>query len=196
MPFVHVVMEPRDEESKHRISRELCDAMAECTNNSLAGTFVIFHEVPMSGYGQGLALGSRRTKQGGPSVRADYVTVKTFALADEQAYLALRSDRINPTLARQDGFVSTQLLRLDDPDGEYLLLEKWLTKGHAAAWLGSVEAQAFDEEARALITAERPTQTKGADVLHQQFGPRGGSVLDGTSEHPQAGVHAASGGRT
>ena len=58
MPFVHVIMEPRDEESKHRTGREVADAVAEGTNNRIDGVQVIFHEVPRSGYVRGTSIAS------------------------------------------------------------------------------------------------------------------------------------------
>ena len=60
MPFVHVMMEPRDDETRHRITREVSDVMAEATGNSLDGMNIIFHELPRASYGRGLALASRR----------------------------------------------------------------------------------------------------------------------------------------
>jgi|GEM_PF-4736428 len=176
MPFVHIVMEPRDEESKHRIGREVADAMAEGTNNSLDGIQMIFHEVPRPGYARGLTLGSRRPRRTEGPVRADHVSVVRLKIRDEAAYLAFRRDHSNPALARQPGFVSTMLLRLD-ASGEYLLLNKWMTKADAEAWTGSAEHKRFEQEVAAAAGVERLDRQQ-ATLLHQVFGPTGGKVIE------------------
>ena len=182
MPFVHIVMEPRDEESKHRIAREVADAMAEGTNNSIDGIQTIFHEVPRPGYGRGLSLASRRPRGTNPPTRADFVSVVRLKIADEAAYLAFRRDHANPALARQIGFVSTMLLRL--ADGEYLLLNKWMTKSDAQAWLDSAEHKKIEKQADEASGFER-LERSDATLVHQLFGATGGKVMDKPEAQPQ-----------
>jgi len=181
MPFVHVVMEPRDEESKHRIGREIADAMAEGTNNPLDGIQTIFHEVPRPGYARGLSLASRRQRTKTTPVRAEFVAVTRLKMDDEDAYLAFRRDHNNPALARQQGFVSTMLLRLD---GEYLLLNKWVSREDAEAWAESDEHKELQRQAKTAVRGLETLERKGATLLHQQFGPNGGKVMDGTERAP------------
>jgi len=178
MPFVHIVMEPRDEETKHRIGREIADAMAEGTNNPLDGIQMIFHEVPRPGYARGLSLASRRqrTKTTTP-VRAEYVAVTRLKMDDEDAYLAFRRDHNNPALALQQGFVSTMLLKLD---GEYLLLNKWVSREDAERWAESDEHKELQRQAKSAVRGLETLERKGATLLHQQFGANGGKVLDGS----------------
>src|SRR5579864_103586 len=105
MPFVHVIMEPRDEESKHRISREVSDAVAEGTNNPIDGITVIFHEVPRPGYARGLSYAAKRPRPTRPyGGRPEYVAINRIRIEDEDAYVALRRDLVNPALANQEGF--------------------------------------------------------------------------------------------
>jgi len=181
MPFVHVVMEPRDEESKHRIGREIADAMAEGTNNPLDGIQTIFHEVPRPGYARGLSLASRRQRTKTTPVRAEFVAVTRLKMDDEDAYLAFRRDHNNPALARQQGFVSTMLLRLD---GEYLLLNKWVSREDAEAWAESDEHKELQRQAKTAVRGLETLERKGATLLHQQFGPNGGKVMDGAERAP------------
>jgi phenylpyruvate tautomerase PptA (4-oxalocrotonate tautomerase family)/heme-degrading monooxygenase HmoA len=176
MPFVHVMMEPRDDETRHRITREVSDAVAEATGNSLDGVNVIFHELPRPSYGRGLTLASRRPRPAGPPVRGEYVTVTRVQITDQKAYLAFRRDHVNPALARHDGFVSSQILRLHGADPEYWILDKWLSAARAAAWLDSEPAKALEAEAR--THGYRLLSQGGADFVHQTFGPTGGVVLD------------------
>jgi phenylpyruvate tautomerase PptA (4-oxalocrotonate tautomerase family)/heme-degrading monooxygenase HmoA len=177
MPFVHIVMEPRDEETKHRIGREIADAMAEGTNNSLDGIQMIFHEVPRPDYARGLSLASRRQRTKATPVRADYVGVTRLKMDDEDAYLAFRRDHNNPALARQQGFVSTMLLKLD---GEYLLLNKWVSRDDADKWAESDEHKDLQRRAASAVRGLEVLERKGAVLLHQQFGASAGRVLDGS----------------
>ena len=177
MPFVHIVMEPRDEESKHRIAREVADAMAEGTNNSVDGIQMIFHEVPRPGYARGLSLASRRARRTEGPVRPEHVSVSRIKIRDEAAYLEFRRDHNNPALARQQGFVSTMLLRLDDASGEYLLLNKWMSKADAEAWVGTAEHKRLAMEAAKTAGVEY-VERQPATLLHQVFGPTGGKVID------------------
>ncbi len=177
MPFVHVVMEPRDEETKHRIGREIADAMAEGTNNPLDGIQTIFHDVPRAGYVRGLSAAYLRPRSKTTPVRAEYVAVTRLKMDDEDAYLAFRRDHNNPALARQAGFVSTMLLKLD---GEYLLLNKWVSREDAERWAESDEHKELQRRAKSAVSGLETLERKGATLLHQQFGPDGGKVLDGS----------------
>ena len=179
MPFVHIVMEPRDEETKHRIGREIADAMAEGTNNPLDGIQMIFHDVPRPGYVRGLTIASRRPRSKTVPVRAEYVAVTRLKMDDEDAYLAFRRDHNNPALAQQPGFVSTLLLKLD---GEYMLLNKWVSREDAEAWAESDQHKELQRQAAAAVRGLETIDRRGAKLLHQQFGPNGGKVLDGTAQ--------------
>jgi len=181
MPFVHVIMEPRDEESKHRISREISDAVAEGTNNPIDGITVIFHEVPRSGYARGLSYSAKRPRPPRPAAsgRPEYVAVNRVRIEDEEAYVALRRDLVNPALANQEGFVSTQLLRLSGTDHEYLLINKWMTRAHHEAWLASETHLGIEAEAKRRVPARTMLDRLHGELVHQTFGPMGGVVLDG-----------------
>ncbi len=182
MPFVHIVMEPRDEESKHRIAREVADAMAEGTNNSIDGIQTIFHEVPRPGYGRGLSLASRRPRRTDAPARAEHVSLTRLRISDEAAYLAFRRDHANPTLARQPGFVSTMLLGL--AGGEYLLLNKWMTKSDAQIWFDSAEHKEIEKLAAGVRGFER-LERNDATLVHQLFGATGGKVIDSPEARPE-----------
>ena len=185
MPFVHIVMEPRDEESKHRIAREVADAMAEGTNNSLDGIQTIFHEVPRPGYARGLSLASRRPRRKDAPVRAEFVAVTRLRMEDEEAYLAFRRVHNNPALARQPGFVSTMLLKMDAGD-EYWLLNKWLSREDAEAWASSSERIDLQKKAAEAVRGLASLDRRGSRLLHQQFGADGGKVIDAGNPAPQA----------
>jgi heme-degrading monooxygenase HmoA/phenylpyruvate tautomerase PptA (4-oxalocrotonate tautomerase family) len=189
MPFVHIIMEPRDEETKHRIGREIADAMAEGTNNSLDGIQMIFHDVPRPDYVRGLVHAAKRPRSTETPKRAEHVTIARLRMEDEAAYVAFRRDHTNPALARQAGFVSTTLLRLGG--GEYMLLNKWQSENDARAWSDSSEHAEIEKLARQVKGYER-VEAKGAALVHQQFGPSGGKVLDGS---PAAARQALAAGR-
>jgi heme-degrading monooxygenase HmoA/phenylpyruvate tautomerase PptA (4-oxalocrotonate tautomerase family) len=174
MPFVHIIMEPRDEESKHRIAREVADAMAEGTNNSIDGIQTIFHEVSRPGYAKGLSLASRRARRTEAPARADFVSVVRLKIGDEAAYLAFRRDHANPAMARQTGFVSTMLLRL--AGGEYLLLNKWMTKADSQAWAETAEHKKIEK--LATESGFERLERSDANLVHQLFGATGGKVMD------------------
>ncbi len=181
MPFVHVIMEPRDEESKHRISREVSDAVAEGTNNPIDGITVIFHEVPRAGYARGLSYSAKRPRPPRPAAtgRPEYVAVNRIRIDDEEAYIALRRDLVNPALANQDGFVSTQLLRLTETDHEYLLINKWMSRAHHEAWLSSQTHISMEDDAKRRVPGRKLLERLNGELVHQTFGPLGGVVLDG-----------------
>ncbi len=188
MPFVHIVMEPRDEESKHRIAREVADAVAEGTNNSIDGIQTIFHEVARPGYARGLSLASRRPRRTDGPIRAEHVAISRLRIGEEAAYLAFRRDHNNPALARQPGFVSTMLLRLDSGRHEYLLVNKWMTKADAETWSASAEHKRLVADAAKTAGVEFVSR-EAATLLHQTFGRLGGQVMevsdrDKEREHP------------
>jgi phenylpyruvate tautomerase PptA (4-oxalocrotonate tautomerase family)/heme-degrading monooxygenase HmoA len=180
MPFVHIIMEPRDEESKHRISREVSDAVAEGTNNSIDGITVIFHEVPRSGYARGLSYSAKRPRppRSAATGRPEYVAVNRMWIEDEEAYVALRRDLVNPALANQEGFVSTQLLRLSGTDHEYLMINKWMTRAHHEAWLASQTHISMEDDARRRVPGRKLIERLNGELVHQTFGPMGGVVQD------------------
>jgi heme-degrading monooxygenase HmoA/phenylpyruvate tautomerase PptA (4-oxalocrotonate tautomerase family) len=172
-------MEPRDEESKHRISREVSDAVAEGTNNPIDGITVIFHEVPRGGYARGLSYAPKNPRPAkGYSGRPEYVAVNRIRIEDEAAYLEIRRDFVNPALANQAGFVSTLLLRLSSADHEYLLLNKWMSKAHADAWLASDTHKSLEEQARSRVPGRQLLEKLDGELVHQTFGSRGGLVQD------------------
>lgn len=179
MPFVHVIMEPRDEETKHRLGREIADAMAEGTNNPLDGIQTIFHEVPRPAYARGLSLATRRQRAKTVPVRAEFVAITRLKMDDEDAYLAFRRDHNNPALARQPGFVSTMLLKVG---AEYLLLNKWVSREDADAWTNSDQHGDLQRQAAATVRGLETLERSEARLLHQQFGPNGGKVLDGSEQ--------------
>ena len=82
----------------------------------------------------------------------------------EDAYLALRRDVINPGMATQEGFVSSLLLRRQDAENEYLLVNKWLSKEHAEAYQSGAVHDKLKEQALSILP--RPLETTGADVVH------------------------------
>jgi heme-degrading monooxygenase HmoA/phenylpyruvate tautomerase PptA (4-oxalocrotonate tautomerase family) len=189
MPFVHIIMEPRDLESKHRISREVSDAVAEGTNNPIDGITVIFHEVPRPGYARGLSYGAKRPRPArGYDGRPEYVTINRMRIEDEAAYVALRTELVNPALANQEGFVSTQLLRLSGTDKEYLLLNKWMSKAHCDAWLASETHQRIEEDAKRSVPGRQRIEHLDAEPIHQTFGTLGGVVLESGSSSPSVAV--------
>ena len=167
MPIVEITLfEGRDEETKARLAREVADAVAEATGNSIADVHVLFDEKPKDAWSRGIVLASRRTTPKPPPVRPDYASISRIQYnpATEAEYLALRRDVINPGMATQEGFVSSLLLRRRDAANEYLLVNKWMTQDHAVAYqAGKVHD---DLKAQALSILPKPLETTGADVVH------------------------------
>lgn len=167
MPIVQITLfEGRDDETKARMARDVADAVAEATGNSIADVHVIFDEKPKSAWSRGLTLASRRTGTRGAPARSDYASISRIQYDPnrEVEYLALRRDVINPGMATQDGFVSSLLLRRHDAENEYLLVNKWLTREHAEAYQqGAVHDQLREQ---ALSILPKRLETAGADVVH------------------------------
>lgn len=180
MPFVHIIMEPRDDETRHRIAREVSDAVADITHNALESVVIIFHELPRPAYAQGLALASRKTAASPGSPQSSrYVSITKMQVADAEAYLGARRDIVNPALAVQQGFISTDLLKLNG-QGEYWLLEKWQTKQDAEKWASSDLRRSVEADAdRANPGNCRTVSEGGAEYVHQTFGKTGGAVVAG-----------------
>ncbi len=167
MPIVQIsLFEGRDEETKARLAREIADAVAEATGNSIADVHVLFDEKPRDAWSRGLSLASRRTGPRKEPVRADYASISRIQYnpETEEAYLALRRDVINPGMATQDGFVSSLLLRRHDAENEYLLVNKWLSKEHAEAYQSGAVHDKLKEQALSILP--KPLETTGADVVH------------------------------
>ena len=167
MPIVQITLfEGRDEETKARLAREVADAVAEATGNSLGDVHVIFDEKPQSAWSRGLTLASRRNGTRAAPARSEYASISRIQYdpSREAEYLALRRDVINPGMATQEGFVSSLLLRRHDAESEYLLINKWLSKEHAEAYQrGAVHDKL---KAQALSVLPRPLETTGCDVVH------------------------------
>jgi len=174
MPFVHVIMEPRDEESKHRIGREVADAVAEGTNNSIDGVQVIFHEVPRNGYVRGTSIASHRPRPAAPMQTLARAIIETWRVADEARYGSFRTETLNPLLARQEGFISLWVLRAEP--GRLLVISKWINEQAARRWLESDQRRAMESDARTLGTSQ-DGDVVVADFVHQQFGALGGAVI-------------------
>lgn len=167
MPIVQIsLFEGRDEETKARLAREIADAVAEATGNSIADVHVLFDEKPRDAWSRGLSLASRRIGERPAPVRADYASISRIQYdpASEAEYLALRRDVINPGMATQDGFVSSLLLRHHDAENEYLLINKWLNRDNAAAYHSSSVHDRLKEQALSILP--KPLETSGADVVH------------------------------
>lgn len=168
MPIVRITMyEGRDENTKDAMAREVADAVAEHTGNSLENIHVIFDEIPRASWSRALTLASRRPPQAPRRpMRADYASVSRIKYDPlrEPDYLRLRSEVINPGMATQDGFVSSLMLRPHDRTNEYLLVNKWVSQQHAEAYTSGSVHDALREQALKLLP-ER-LQTVGADVVH------------------------------
>jgi 4-oxalocrotonate tautomerase family enzyme len=167
MPIVQIsLFEGRDEETKARLAREIADAVAEATGNSIADVHVIYDEKPRDAWSRGLSLASRRTGPRPDPVRADFASISRIQYnpETEKEYLALRRDVINPGMATQDGFVSSLLLRRRDVENEYLLVNKWLNAENAAAYASGAVHDRLKEQALSILP--KPLETTGADVVH------------------------------
>jgi phenylpyruvate tautomerase PptA (4-oxalocrotonate tautomerase family)/heme-degrading monooxygenase HmoA len=161
------MFEGRDEETKDRLAREIADAVAEHTGNSVESIHIIFRETPRSSWSRGMILASRRTPaQGAKLVRTDYASVSRIQYdpKTEREYLALRHDVINPGMATQDGFVSSLLLRPHDRPNEYILVNKWLSEAHAKAYTSGPVHETLRQKAMQVLP--KPLETVGADVVH------------------------------
>jgi len=172
-------MEPRDEESKARIAREVAAAVAEGTNNPVDGIVMVFHELPRGSYATGLSYGPRskrkpRTDSGLPT----FATAHLVTVEDEAALVSLRNEVVNPALARQDGFVSTLLLRLREPNGGYLSINKWMSEKDWVEW-GKTEDDRSTTKSLMNVGKLWDPAPFGwrADIVHQRFGARGGERL-------------------
>jgi 4-oxalocrotonate tautomerase len=167
MPIVQITLfEGRDEETKARLAREVADAVAEATGNSIADVHVIFDEKPKAAWSRGLTLASRRSGTRNSPVRADYASISRIQYdpSREAEYLALRRDVINPGMATQDGFVSSLLLRRHDVPNEYLLVNKWLNQEQAEAYQAGAVHDRLREQALAILP--KRLETSGADAVH------------------------------
>ncbi len=180
MPIVEITLfEGRDEETKARIARAVADVVAEETNNSISGVHVLFHEMPRADWSRGLSLASRRPAPTEPPQRSDYASISRikFNPETEQEYLALRRDVINPGMATQEGFISSLLLRPDNRENEYLLINKWLTRANADAYTSGGVHDALREQALRILP-ER-LDTTGAEVVHLDPPRSAGRAGDG-----------------
>jgi 4-oxalocrotonate tautomerase len=168
MPIVQITMfEGRDEETKARLAREVADAVAEATGNSLDDVHVLFDEKPRAAWARGLTLASRRPPRSREGlVRADYASVSRirYEPATEEEYLELRRDVINPGMATQEGFVSSLLLRPHDRSDEYLLVNKWTSEEASRRYSSGAVHDGLKEKALKLLP--EPLRTFGADVVH------------------------------
>ena len=109
-------------------------------------------------------------------MRAEHVATSRIEVLDEEAYLAHRRDHVNPALARQDGFVSTMLLRTET-DHEYWIINKWLTKSDADEWGAGPHSNELDRIATESVRGFKRMDRRGAALVHQVFGPNGGKVI-------------------
>ena len=178
MPTVEIHMEPRDEESKARIAREVASAVAEGTNNSVAGITVIFHEHPLSQWAVGTQYGPWIKRGPREPQLPSFATVHAARIGDEAAFVRLRNEKVNPVLARQDGFVATTMLRLREPRGSYLLINKWMSEDSWKAWSQTQEDR--DTFKAMMELAERwdpPPFSPHTDIVHQRFGAKGGEKI-------------------
>lgn len=167
MPIVQIsLFEGRDEETKDRLAREIADAVAEATGNSIADVHVIYDEKPRDAWSRGLSLASRRTGPRPDPVRGDYASISRIHYLPEieEEYLALRREVINPGMATQEGFISSLLLRRREVENEYLLITKWLSAEHAAAYASSAVHDRLKEQALSILP--KPLETTGTDVVH------------------------------
>ena len=190
MPIVEITLfEGRDDETKARIARAVADAVAEETRNSIADVHVLFHEMPRSDWSRGLVLASRRTAAPAPPQRADYASLSRikFDPSTESEYLALRRDVINPGMATQEGFVSSLLLRPDNRENEYVLVNKWLTRQHADAYTSGGVHDSLREQALKILP-ER-LDTTGAEVVHLDPPRSGGNGR--VTQAPPSGFSAS-----
>jgi 4-oxalocrotonate tautomerase len=167
MPIVEITLfEGRDDETKDRLARQIADVVAEETGNAIADVHVLFREMSKGSWSRGLSLASRRAPSTEPPVRADFTSLSRIKYdpTTEQEYLALRRDAINPGMATQEGFVSSQLLRPRDRENEYLLIIKWLSEQHYEAYHHSGLHEHLRQNAMKILP--RPLETVGADVVH------------------------------
>lgn len=168
MPIVTITLfEGRDDDAKDALAREVADAVATHTGNSIDDVHVIFDEVKRSNWSRALTLASRRAPRAvATAVRAGFASVSRikYAPATESAYLKLRREVINPGMATQPGFISSLLLRPHEQEHEYLLVNKWLSKEHADAYTAGPVHDRLREQALELLP-ER-LRTTGADVVH------------------------------
>ena len=191
MPIVEITLfEGRDEETKARIARAVADAVAEETENSISGVHVLFHEMPRGDWSRGLSLASRRPAPTERPQRSDYASISRikFNPDTEKEYLALRRDVINPGMATQEGFISSLLLRPDDREDEYLLINKWLTRAHADAYTSGGVHDALREQALKILP-ER-LDTTGSEVVHLDPA-RGGGANGRVVQAPPSGSTAS-----
>ena len=168
MPIVTITLfEGRDDNAKDALAREVADAVATHTGNSIDDVHVIFDEVKRNNWSRALTLASRRAPRAvAAAVRAGFASVSRikYDQATEVAYLRLRREVINPGMATQPGFISSLLMRPHEKEHEYLLVNKWVSKEHAAAYTAGPVHDRLREQALMLLP-ER-LQTTGADVVH------------------------------
>ena len=171
MPIIEITLFPgRDIVTKDLMARQIADAVAENGGSSIKEIHVLFHEVEKDNWSRGLILAANRIE---PKIlakleRCEYASVTRipFEAKTEHEYLAFRLNVINPALARQPGFVSAQLLRIED-ESEYILILKWLTKAHADAWRTHPEHDAIKQRSSEMLSGQRTsiaTQVEHLDL--------------------------------
>jgi phenylpyruvate tautomerase PptA (4-oxalocrotonate tautomerase family)/heme-degrading monooxygenase HmoA len=187
MPVVHIHLEPRDEQSKARIAREVAAAVAEGTNNPVSGVTVVIHDLPASQWSIGIDyapfLRARREATGetarpSGSGIPEFATLHVGDIADEAAYVKLRNEVVNPALAEQEGFVSATLYRLREPANGYITVNKWLSEDHWKAWNKTeVDRTTTQAQLELLKLWDAKPFNPHVDIVHQRFGAHGGERL-------------------
>lgn len=179
MPIVHIHLEPRDEESKARIAREVSAAIAEGTNNSLSSIIIVFHELPASAYATGLNYLPRMSRASGASPDLpSFATLHACNIQDENDFMRLRNEVVHPALAQQKGFVSTMILRMREPKGSYFLMNKWMSQADWEAW-GTTEADRSTTAAQLELAQlwDPAPFSWSMDIVNHKFGRHGGARL-------------------
>jgi 4-oxalocrotonate tautomerase len=169
MPIVHVELFPgRSETIKASLARRIVDAVAEVAGCSREGVHVIFDEVRKDDWALGPRLASQR-KPGSVdnSVQDAYLVVSSLHVepSKRDAYLAWRRDSVYPYMASSEGFVSSNVIALDDKPADYLIINKWLSRQAQDNYIHNPREEQLRVEAKQFMD-ELVTPVQAGDVVN------------------------------
>lgn len=131
MPIVSVSLTAgRDETVKAFIARGVVDSVAEFAAVSPDGIHVLFADLER----QAWAVGPRLLSESQPrppaarSMPYQHIAHLDVARGRRDDYLDWRRTRLQPQLARTEGFLSTSVVLPEDEDDRLVVLERWRTE--------------------------------------------------------------------
>ena len=166
MPIVSVSLTAgRDETVKAFIARGVVDSVAEFAAVSPDGIHVLFADLER----QTWAVGPRLLSESQPrppaarSMPYQHIAHLDVARGRRDDYLDWRRTRLQPQLARTEGFLSTSVVLPEDEDDRLVVLERWRTEQARQAFLSRF-GELIDEAADMAGTARTLASGTVADT--------------------------------